>query len=126
MSVGTVRFWLWLALVVALPVPIWLLGPGTVPVGHLAELGAAALAFGWAESFRGVVGLTALVFLSQALGYAALLYAVAAVIARLPARFAGLALFGAVLLVVAACFARPYHSPYHARAAQVSLLAVYQ
>ena len=32
--------------------------------------------------------------------------------------------FGA-LLIVAACFARVYHSPYHARTAQVTLLEVY-
>ena len=126
MSVGSVRIWLWLALAVALPVPIWLLGPGSVPALHLFELGAAAIAFGMAESFRGVVGLTALVFVSQALVYAALLYAVAAAIARLFRRFPKRVLALAALLVVAACFVRVYHSPYHASAARVTLLAVYQ
>jgi hypothetical protein len=120
------RLWLWLALVLALPVPIWLLGPGAVPVGHLVELGAAAVAFGWAESFRGVVGLTALVFLSQALVYAALLYGIAAAIAHVFRRFPGPLLALVALLVVAACFVRLYHSPYHARAAQLTLFAVYQ
>jgi len=126
MSVHSMRLWLWLALTVALPVPIWLLGPGSVPVGHLFELGAAATAFGLAESFRGVVGLTALVFLGQALVYAALLYAVAAAIARLFGRFPGLVLGVTALLVVAACFVRLYHAPYHASEAHVTLLAVYQ
>ena len=126
MPLGSVRLWLWLALAVALPVPIWLLGPGSVPALHLFELGAAAIAFGLAESFHGVVGLTALVFLSQALVYAALLYAVAAAIAQLLRRFPGLVLAIAALLVVTACFVRVYHSPYHAKAAQVTLLAVYQ
>lgn len=126
MSERAVRMWLWLALVLALPVPIWLLGPGAVPVGHLAELGAAAVAFGWAESFRGVVGLTAAVFLGQSLVYAALLYAVAALIARAFGRFHGPVLALAALLVIAACCVRLYHSPYHASAARVTLLAVYQ
>jgi hypothetical protein len=126
MSVRSVRLWLWLALVLALPVPIWLLGPGSVPVGHLFELGVAAIAFGVAESFRGVVGLTALVFLAQALVYAALLYAIAAAIAYMFRRFPGLLLTVAALLVVTACFVRIYHAPYHANAAQVTLLAVYQ
>jgi hypothetical protein len=126
MSVGSVRLLLWLALAIAMPVPIWLLGPGSVPVGHLFELGAAALAFGIAESFRGVVGLTALVFLSQALVYAALLYAVAAAIARGVRRFPGLVLILAASLVVAACLVPIYHSPYHAQTAQVTLLGVYQ
>jgi hypothetical protein len=126
MSVGSVRLWLWLALAIAMPVPIWLLGPGSVPVGHLLELGLAAIAFGIAESFRGVVGLTALVFLTQAVVYAALLYAFAAVIARVLGRYSGLVLVLAALGVAAACFVRIYHSPYHAHAAQVTLIAVYQ
>ena len=126
MSVRGVRFWLWVALAIALPVPIWLLGPGSVPVGNLLELGAAALAFGFAESFRGVVGLTALVFLSQALLYAALLYGVAALSAHWCRGFPRLVLGVAALAIVAACFVRVYHSPYHANAARVTLLAVYQ
>jgi hypothetical protein len=32
----------------------------------------------------------------------------------------------AALLLVAACFLRVYHSPYHARTAQVTLIEVYQ
>lgn len=126
MSVRGLRFWLWLALAIALPVPIWLLGPGSVPVGNLLELGAAALAFGFAESFRGVVGLTALVFLAQALVYAALLYGVAALVARVFSSYPRLVLGVAALAVVGACFVRVYHSPYHANAARVTLLAVYQ
>jgi len=126
MSLRSTRFWLWFALVLALPVPIWLLGPGNVPVGHLVELGAAAMAFGAAESFRGVVGLTALVFLGQALVYAALLWLVATLLARGGARFRGVLLALVVVGLVAACFVRVYHSPYNARAAQVTLVEVYQ
>jgi hypothetical protein len=125
MTQRSTRFCLWLALVLALPVPIWLLGPGSVPVGHLVELGAAAMAFGAAESFRGVVGLTALVFLGQALVYAALLWLVAALLARVDRLRVALLAF-AVLGLVAACFVRVYHSPYNAHAAQVTLVEVYQ
>jgi hypothetical protein len=126
MSVRRVRFWLWLAFAIALPVPIWLVGPGSVPVGNLLELGAAALAFGFAESFRGVVGLTALVFIAQALVYTVLLYGLAAILARMFRGFPRLVLGVAALAVVAACFVRVYHSPYHANAAQVTLIEVYQ
>ena len=126
MSVRSTRILLWLALVLALPVPIWLLGPGRVPVGHLFELGSAAVAFGVAESFRGVVGLTAAVFLGQAIVYAALLWLVASLLAR-----AGGMLRGALLALVAAglvvaSLAPIYHSAYNARAAQVTLVEVYQ
>lgn len=126
MSVRSTRILLWLALVLALPVPIWLLGPGRVPVGHLFELGSAAMAFGAAESFRGVVGLTAAVFIGQAIVYAALLWFVASLLAR-----AGGLLRGALLALVAvgivfACLSPIYHSAYNARASQVTLVEVYQ
>ena len=126
MSVRSVRHWLWIALLLALPVPIWLLGPGHVPVLHIVELGFAALAFGAAESFRGVVGATAAVLLGQALVYAAILYAVAALLVRALGRLRGRLLALAALLLVAACFLRVYHSPYHARTSQVTLIEVYQ
>ncbi len=126
MSLYGTRLCLWLALVLALPVPIWLLGPGSVPVGHLVELGSAAATFGAAESFRGVVGLTALVFLGQALLYAALLWLVATLLARAGGRFRGALLVLVLLGLVAACLVPVYHSPYNARAAQVTLVEVYQ
>ena len=125
MSVRGVRLVLWIALLLALPVPIWLLGPGRVPVLHILELGLVAIAFGAAESFRGVVGGAAAIFAGQALVQAALLYAVAALLVRAMGRFRMLLLAFAALLLVAACFARIYHSPYHARTSQVTLLEVY-
>lgn len=125
MSVRSVRLWLWLVLAVALPVPIWLLGPGSVPALHLFELGGVAIAFGLAESFRGVVGLAALVFVGQALVYIALLYAIAAAITRALGRFPWIVLGVAAVLVAMACVLPIYHSPYHANASHVTLLAVY-
>ncbi len=125
MSVRSVRVWLWVVLLVALPVPIWLLGPGHVPVLHIFELGLVAIAFGAAESFRGVVGSAAAIFVGQALVDAAILYAFVALLVRAVGRFRTQLLAFAALLLVVACFARIYHSPYHARTAQVTLLEVY-
>jgi hypothetical protein len=125
MSVRSVRFWLWIASLLALPVPIWLLGPGHVPVLHILELGLVAIAFGAAEGFRGVVGGSVAIFAGQALVYAAILYALVALLVRAMGRFRTHLLAFAALLVVAACFARVYHSPYHADTSQVTLLEVY-
>lgn len=126
MSVRSTRILLWLALVLALPVPIWLLGPGRVPVGHLFELGSAAVAFGAAESFRGVVALTAAVFLGQAVVYAALLWGVASLLARTGGMLRGALLALVAAGIVVACLSPIYHSAYNARAAQVTLVEVYQ
>ena len=125
MSVRSARLWLWVVLLVALPIPIWLLGPGHVPVLHIFELGLVAIAFGAAEGFRGVVGGTAAIFVGQALVQAAILYALAALLVRAMGRFRTHLVACAVLLLVAACFTRIYHSPYRARTAQVTLLEVY-
>jgi hypothetical protein len=126
MSVVAVRRVLWIALVLALPAPILLLGPGFVPPAHLAQLGGAALAFGLAESLRGVVGLTALIFLGQALLYAAALWALARLVARRLGRARGAALALAALLVAAACVVPVYHTPYHARLPRATLLEIYR
>lgn len=125
-SAGTARRVLWLLALAALPVPILLLGPGRVPAAQIAELGAAALAFGLAESLRGVVGWTALIFLGQALGYAIALWLVAGVLARRLGRLRGAAVLLAAALVVAACVVRVYRTPYHAHLAQATLLEVYR
>jgi hypothetical protein len=117
---------LWVAAFFALPVPIWLLGPGAVPPARLAELGLAALAVGLAEDLRGVVGWTALIFLGQALVYGLALWAVCAVLARARGRVRGVLLTAAALLVVAACAFPIYRSPYHATRAETTLLQVYR
>jgi len=126
MTARGVRTSAWLALVLALPVPIALLGPGWVPAGHLAELGAASLAVGLAESLRGVVGWTALIFLGQALVDAALLFALATAAVRALGRRSGVLLARAAALVAVALIAPIYHSPYSARAARATLLEVYR
>ena len=125
MSLGGVRLWFWIVLLRALPVPILLLGPGHVPLLHILELGFVAIAFGVAEGFGGVIGGAAAIFVGQALVYAAILYALAALLVRAVGRFRTQLLGFAALLLVAACFVRIYHSPYHARTSQVTLLEVY-
>jgi hypothetical protein len=111
---------------VAAPVPIVLLGPGHVPPAQLAELGAAALVFGLAESLRGVVGLTALIFLAEALVYGVALWLVAGLAARTLGRWRGPVLAIAVLLALVACAVPVYRTPYHARQPEVTLLEVYR
>ena len=126
MSVRAARVLLWALAVAALPVPILLLGPGSVPAAQIAELGAAALAFGLAESLRGVVGWTAGIFLGQALLYALALWVGAGVAARRAGRHRGAAVAIAAALVAAACFVAVYRTPYHAHLAQATLLEVYR
>lgn len=126
MSLGAARLALWLLALVALPVPILLLGPGAVPPAQIAQLGGAALAFGVAESLRGVVGWTAVIFLGQALLYALALWLVAGLVARRAGRArTALVAIGAALALVA-CFVAVYPTPYHAARPQVTLLEVYR
>jgi len=126
MSPGAARFALWLLAMFALPVPILLLGPGVVPPGQIAQLGAAALAFGVAEGLRGVVGWTAVIFLGQALLYAlALWYVTGFVVRRFGRARTALVAIGAALALVA-CFVAVYPPPYHAARPQVTLREVYR
>jgi hypothetical protein len=117
---------LWALAFVAAPAPIVLLGPGHVPPAQLAELGTAALVFGLAESLRGVVGLTALIFLVEALVYGIALWVVAGLAARALGRFRVVALAVAAVLVGVACVVPIYRSPYHAVQPEVTLLEVYR
>lgn len=126
MSPGAARFALWGIAVVAVPVPILLLGPGAVPPAQIAQLGFAALAFGLAESLRGVVGWTALIFLGQALLYALALWLAASVVARRAGPARSLLVAVGVAFALVACFVAIYPTPYHARRPQVTLLEVYR
>lgn len=126
MSAAAVHRALWIALVLAWPVPILLLGPGRVPAAQLAQLGGAALAFGLAESLRGVVGLTATIFLAQALLWACAFWWLASRLVRWLGRARAIALAAALLLVAVASVVPVYRTPYHARFAETTLLEVYR
>ncbi len=126
MSVGAAQRWLWLFAVLALPVPIALIGPGFVPPAQLAELGAAALVFGLAETLRGVVWMTAAIFLAQAVLWALALWWAARAIARGLGRARPAGVLVAAVLVGLACALSVYHTPYHATRAHATLLQVYR
>jgi hypothetical protein len=110
----------------AAPVPIVLLGPGRVPPAQLAELGLAALAFGLAEGLRDVVGMAAAIFLGQAVLYGVALWIAAGLAARALGSLRGGVLAIAAALVVVACVAPVYRTPYHAVRPDVTLLEVYR
>ena len=126
MSLRTSRRILWLTFMLVVPVPILILGPGTLPPAGLMELGGASLGVLLLESARGVVGTIALVFLVQAALYALLLWLVAAILAWALGRRRGrLTLLLVAALVIIAASWPVYHTRYHSRSAHVSLREVY-
>jgi hypothetical protein len=120
------RRWLWLVAMVALPVPILLLGPGHVPPAQIAELGAAALVFGLAESLAGVAGWTALIFLGQAALYALVLWIATGIAVRRLGRWRGVAVVAALAGLALACLVPVYRTPYHATLPEATLVEVYR
>jgi hypothetical protein len=131
MSERTLRRWLWLAALLAAPLPIFGLASGSVPPLHQLQLGALALAFSIAERAQGVGPLLALLFLGQAFVYAVALWLAAALAARglsylPPLLRTRVAFFGVVLGLALALVQPIYHTPYSSRAAHSSLLDVYR
>lgn len=131
MSPRAARWWLWLAALAALPVPIFGVGSGRVPPLHHLELGALALAFTVAERAQGMGPLLAAIFLGQALAWALVLWLAAGLAARLLSRLPPLARTRATLFLVvlglALAAAQPiYRTPYSAHAARSTLVDVYR
>jgi len=131
MSERALRRWLWIAALVAAPLPTVGLASGSVPPLHQLQLGALALAFSVAERAQGVGPLLAALFLGQAFAYAAALWLAAALSARalsyLPPRLrTRVALFGVVLGLALATLQPIYRTPYSSHAAHSSLLDVYR
>jgi hypothetical protein len=131
MSERTLRRWLWVAALVAAPLPMVGLARGSVPPLHQLQLGVLALAFSVAERAQGVGPLLAAVFLAQAFAYAAALWLAAALAARalshLPPLLRTRTTFFLVVLALALAVAQPiYRTPYSSRAAHSSLLDVYR
>jgi hypothetical protein len=129
-SPRAVRWLLWLAALFVVPLPTVAFGPGLVPAAHQLELGLLALAFGAVESTEGVTLLMAGLFLVSGLVYAALLWLLAWLAARVLAPLAPttrtrLALL-LVMLGVALAVAEPvYRTPFSSRSATSNLLGVY-
>ena len=131
MSERALRRWLWVAALLAAPLPMLGLASGSVPPLHQLQLGALALAFSIAERAQGVGPLLAALFLGQAFVYAAVLWLASALAARalsqLPPLLRTRAAFSLVALGLAlAAFQPIYRTPYSSRAAHSSLLAVYR
>ena len=130
MSPRALRWLLWIAALVALPVPSVGLGAGRMPPLHQLELGALALAFTVLERAQGVGPLIAAVFITQALAWALALWLAAALTARLlsplPALFRTRATLFVVALGLSLAVMQPiYRTPYSAHAARSNLLGVY-
>ena len=131
MSQRALRWLFWLALLLALPLPMFGIGTSRVPPLHQFELGLLALAFSVAERAQGVGPTIAALFLGQALAYAAALAWVARLASRLLARLPPLtrtrAAWFVVTLGIALAIAQPiYHTPYSAHSAHSNLLGVYR
>ena len=113
------------------PTPILLLGPGWVPPLRLLELGLATLAFGVVENARGSLPAVAGVLLGQAVLYAALLWAGAALAARALRRLPPRAVAALTWSVLAASLlltagADVYQTPFAADSARSGLLGVFR
>ena len=131
MSARALRWLLWLAALVALPLPLFGIASGWVPPLHQLELGVLALAFTWLERAQGIGPLLSALFLSQAFAYGLLLWLAAGLAARalsrLPPHPRTRAAFFLVVLGLALAIVQPiYRTPYSARAAHSSLLGVYR
>ena len=116
MSERALRRWLWMAALVAAPLPMFGLASGSVPPLHQLQLGALALAFSIAERAQGVGPLLAALFLGQAFAYAAVLWLASALAARalsqLPPLLRTRAAFSLVALGLAlAAFQPIYRTP---------------
>lgn len=131
MSPRAIRWLLWLAALVALPLPLFGISAATVPALHQLQLGALALAFTVLERAQGIGPLIATLFLAQGLLWSALLFAAAVLAARALARLPPLARTRLTLFVIvlglALASAQPvYRTPYSSRSAESSLLGVYR
>jgi hypothetical protein len=130
MSPRRARRLLWGCLVLVVPVPILVVGPGWVPVVRLVLLGAVTLSVVVLESARGAVPALAAFLLGQAAGYGALLWLGAAAATRALRPLGPRALAPAVLALVAALavgatLTDAYQDPYRPAALDANLLRLY-
>src|SRR5689334_5315380 len=102
MSVRRTRLVVWIALLVAMPVPLVIVGHGRVPVGTLVQLAGATLAVGVLERGDGAIGILAVVLLAHVMLWTVVGWLVARVLVTALRRVAGRALGGATMLLLAA------------------------
>ncbi|HWP66758.1 MAG TPA: hypothetical protein VNO26_12670 [Candidatus Limnocylindria bacterium] len=130
MSARRARLLVWTALLVAMPVPLVIVGRGYVPVGTLVQLAGATLAIGVLERADGAVGILATVLLAQVMLWAVVGWLLAGLVVGVLRGVAGRALGGVTLALViiglAITLVLPvYRSPFHASRARQTLLQVY-
>jgi len=130
MSSTVIRRLLWLALVVALPVPYWLFEPGRVPTIFLGELSAFVLAMLASEGGM-VTSVVAALFVAQTLLFLALTWVAARLAARQIFRLRAerartAAALVTVLVLLAASLLPVYRSPLVAGGAPVNVVALFQ
>lgn len=121
---------LWLCLLVVVPVPILVVGPGWIPVARLVFLGGITLSVVALESARGAVPALTAFLLAQAAIYAALLWVGAATVTRLLRPLGARALGTAVLVLVVgvltvATLTDVYQDPYRPTTFTANLVRLY-
>ncbi|HEY8516437.1 MAG TPA: hypothetical protein VIS07_13080 [Candidatus Binatia bacterium] len=130
MSTTAIRLLLWLALLVALPVPYWVFEPGRASTLWLAELTAYVLAMLLAEGGM-VTRLVATLFVVQVLAFTGITYVVAryasAALARVASASGRTAVaLAAVALVLGTALLPIYRSPLVAGGEPVNLVGLFQ
>jgi hypothetical protein len=118
-----VRTLVWIGLLVALPVPLVLVGRGSLPPAAFAELAAAAGALALLERSDGVVLTLLVILLAQAAVWAILCGVLARGLVRLLGRRAG---WVVVAWLVVAALVPVYRSPFHATRPRQTLGQVYR
>jgi len=130
MSARQARLLVWIALLLAMPVPLVIVGHGRVPVGTLVQLSAATLGVAVLERADGAVGILAAVLLAQVMLWTVVSWLVARVVVRalggVAGRGAGAATVALVTAGLVVALVLPiYRSPFHASRARQTLLEVY-
>jgi hypothetical protein len=118
---------LWLGFVVAVPVPVLVVGQGHVPALRLLFMGGVTLAVILFESARGAAVLLAAFLIGQFAVYAGVLWLAAAVITRVAGRWRLAAAIAILVALFAVTLTRPiYRCPFLPVVSRVSLLGVYR
>jgi hypothetical protein len=130
MNARRARLVVWIALLLAMPVPLVIVGHGRVPVGTLAQLSAATLGVAILERADGAVGILAAVLLAQVMLWSVVTWLVARAVVwglrGVAGRGSGMVVVALVTAgLVVAVLLPIYRSPFHASRARQTLLEVY-
>lgn len=130
MSTNLIRRLLWLALLVALPVPYWLFESGRVPTLWLGELTAFVLAMLLSEGGM-VVRIVAALFVGQTLLFVGVTWLLARTLTRGIARLGSesgrtAATLGAIVLLLGFALLPVYRSPLVAGGDAVNVIRLFE